>query len=53
MIGIGTTGVGGPKRIVEMVEQAVGGRQVSKVNSSKKEPKDIEEVTRRTSISTD
>ena len=42
MIGIGATGVGGPKRIVEMVEQAVGGRQVSKVNSSKKEPKEIE-----------
>ena len=42
VIGIGTTGVGGPKRIVEMVGQAVGGRQVSKVNSSKKEPKEIE-----------
>lgn len=42
VIGIGTTGVGGPKRIVEMVEQAVGGRQVSKVNSSKKSAKTIE-----------
>ena len=41
MIGIGTTGVGGPKRIVEMVEQAVGGRQVSKVNSSKKSAKNM------------
>ena len=42
VIGIGTTGVGGPKRIVEMVGQAVGGRQVSKVNSSKKSAKTIE-----------
>lgn len=42
VIGIGTTGVGGPKRIVEMVEQAVGDRQVSKVNNSKEEPKEIE-----------
>lgn len=42
VIGIGTTGVGGPKRIVEMVEQAVGDRQVSKVNSSKKSAKTIE-----------
>lgn len=42
VIGIGTTGVGGPKRIVEMVEQAVGGRQVSKVNSSKKSAKTID-----------
>lgn len=39
VIGIGTTGVGGPKRIVEMVEQAIGDRQVSKVNSSKKSAK--------------
>ena len=42
VIGIGTTGVGGTKRIVEMVEQAVGDRQVSKVNSSKKSAKTIE-----------
>lgn len=42
VIGIGTTGVGGLKRIVEMVEQAVGDRQVSKVNNSKEEPKEIE-----------
>lgn len=42
VIGIGTTGVGGPKRIVEMVEQAVGDRQVSKVTSSKKSAKMIE-----------
>ena len=42
VIGIGTTGVGGPKRIVEMVEQAVGGRQVSKVNNSKKRAKTID-----------
>lgn len=42
VIGIGTTGVGGPKGIVEMVEQAVGDRQVSKVNSSKKSAKTIE-----------
>ena len=42
VIGIGTTGVGGPKGIVEMVEQAVGGRQVSKVNSSKKSAKTID-----------
>lgn len=42
VIGIGTTGVGGPKRIVEMVEQAVGDRQVSKVNSSKKSAKTID-----------
>ena len=42
VIGIGTTGVGGPKRIVEMVEQAVGGRQVSKVNNSKKSAKTID-----------
>ena len=42
VIGIGTTGVGGPKRIVEMVEQAVGDRQVSKVNHSKKSAKTID-----------
>lgn len=42
VIGIGTTGVGGPKRIVEMVEQAVGDRQVSKVNNSKKSAKTID-----------
>lgn len=42
VIGIGTTGVGGPKRIVEMVEQAVGDRQVSKVNNSKKRAKTID-----------
>lgn len=42
VIGIGTTGVGGLKRIVEMVEQAVGDRQVSKVNSSKKSAKTID-----------
>lgn len=41
-IGIGTTGVGGPKRIVEIVEQTVGDRKVSKVNSSKKDAKTIE-----------
>ena len=40
-IGIGTTGVGGPKRIVEMVEQAVGDRQVSQIDSSKKETKEM------------
>ena len=42
VIGMGTTGIGGPKRIVEMVEQAVGDRQVSKINSSKKSAKTIE-----------
>lgn len=42
VIGIGTTGVRGPKRIVEMVEQAVGDRQVSKVNNSKKSAKTID-----------
>lgn len=42
VIGIGTTGVGGPKRIVEMVEQAVGDRQVSKANNSKKSAKTID-----------
>lgn len=35
-------GIGGPKRIVEMVEQAVGDRQVSKVNNSKKSAKTID-----------
>lgn len=41
--GAGITGVGGPKRIVEMVEQSVGGRKVSKVNSSKKSAKTMED----------
>ena len=40
VIGIGTTGVGGPKRIVEMVEGTFGGRDASQVNVSKEETKD-------------
>lgn len=40
VIGIGTTGVGGPKRIVEMVEGTFGGRDASRVNVSKEEIKD-------------
>ena len=40
VIGIGTTGVGGPKRIVEMVEGTFGGRDASRVNVSKEETKD-------------
>ena len=40
VIGIGTTGVGGPKRIVEMVERTFGGRDASRVNVSKEETKD-------------
>ena len=43
VIGIGTTGVGGPKRIVEMVEGTFGGRDASRVNVSKEETKDTEE----------
>lgn len=42
-IGIGTTGVGGPKRIVEMVESTFGGRDGSRVNVSKEETKDTKE----------
>ena len=40
VIGIGTTGVGGPKRIMEMVEGTFGGRDASRVNVSKEETKD-------------
>lgn len=40
VIGIGTTGVGGPKKIVEMVEGTFGGRDASRVNVSKEETKD-------------
>lgn len=43
VIGIGTTGVGGPKRIVEMVERTFGGRDASRVNVSKEETKDTVE----------
>lgn len=43
VIGIGTTGVGGPKRLVEMVEGTFGGRDASRVNVSKEETKDTEE----------
>lgn len=43
VIGIGTTGVGGSKRIVEMVEGTFGGRSGSKVNSSKDEVKTTED----------
>lgn len=43
VIGIGTTGVGGPKRIVEMVEGTFGGRDASRVNVSKEETKDTVE----------
>ena len=43
VIGIGTTGVGGLKRIVEMVEGTFGGRDASRVNVSKEETKDTEE----------
>ena len=43
VIGIGTTGVGGPKRIVEMVESTFGGRNGSRVNVSKEETKDTED----------
>ena len=39
-IGIGTTGVGGPKRIVEMVEGTVERRDASRVNVKKEETKD-------------
>ncbi len=42
-IGIGTTGVGGPKRIVEMVESTFGGRDGSRVNVSKVETKDTKD----------
>ena len=42
-IGIGTTGVGGPKRIVEMVKSTFGGRDGSRVNVSKEETKDTKE----------
>lgn len=37
--GAGITGVGGPKRIVEILEQSVGERTVSKINSSKEATK--------------
>ena len=43
MIGIGTTGVGGPKRIMEMVEGTFGGRDASRVNVSKEETKDTKD----------
>lgn len=43
VIGIGTTGVGGPKRIVEMVEGTFGGRDASRVNVSKEETKDTKD----------
>ena len=43
VIGIGTTGVGGPKRIVEMVERTFGGRDASRVNVSKEETKDTKD----------
>lgn len=42
-IGIGTTGVGGPKRIVEIVNGTFGGRDESRVNASKKETKDTKD----------
>lgn len=41
--GIGVTSVGGAERIVEMVKQVVGGREISKVNSSTKETKSSDE----------
>lgn len=37
--GAGVHSVGGPNRVVEMLELAVGGRDISKVNSSTEEPK--------------
>lgn len=43
VIGIGTTGVGGPKSIVEMVERTFGGRDDSRVNVSKEEIKDTKD----------
>lgn len=43
VIGIGTTGVGGPKRIVEMVEGTFGGRDASQMNVSKEETKDTKD----------
>lgn len=43
VIGIGTTGVGGPKKIVEMVEGTFGGRDASRVNVSKEETKDTKD----------
>ncbi len=43
VIGIGTIGVGGPKRIVEMVEGTFGGRDASRVNVSKEETKDTKD----------
>ena len=41
--GVGITGVGGPKRVVEMVESTFGGRDGSRVNASKEEVKETEE----------
>lgn len=41
--GVGVTSVGGAERIVEMVKQVVGGREISKVNSSTKETKSSDE----------
>ena len=43
VIGIGITGVGGPKRIVEMVEGTFGGRDASQMNVSKEETKDTKD----------
>lgn len=41
--GAGITGVGGPKRIVEMVENTFGGRESSRINASKEEVKTTED----------
>lgn len=41
--GVGITGVGGPKRIVEMVENTFGGRESSRINASKEEVKTTED----------
>ena len=41
--GIGVTSVGGAERIVEMVKQVVGGREISKVNSSTRKVKPVGE----------
>lgn len=34
VVGIGVNGVGGPNRVVEIVKQVVGDREISKINSS-------------------
>ena len=40
--GVGVDSIGGPNRVVEIVKQAVGGREISKITSSTEKAKHIE-----------